>query len=81
MLNGFNYLGDHYSFTRFGLSGEFEMGFNYRLDNGNYLGFRSAFNVLGTNFDKDIDLPTGLVGNVKHIFGGYSLMIQYGVWF
>lgn len=79
MSNGFNYLGETYSFTRLGLLGEFEMGLIYRFDNGNYLGLRSAFNVLGSNFDKDIDLPAGLVGNDKLIFGGYSLMIQYGL--
>ena len=55
--------------------------FLYRFNSGNYVGFRAAFNVNGSHFDKDLNLPTGLVANDKRTFGGYSLMLQYGLSF
>ena len=42
---------------------------------------RAAFNVNGSHFDKDLNLPAGLVANDKRTFGGYSLMLQYGLSF
>ncbi len=78
MTNGFEYLNEDYSRTRLGLTSEFEIGLNYRFDDDNYIGLRAAFNVLGSHFKKDLDLPTGLAENDKWMFGGYSLMMQYG---
>lgn len=77
--NGFKYLGDDYSRTRLGIDGEFETGILYRFNSGNYVGLRAAFNVNGSHFDKDLNLPAGLVANDKRTFGGYSLMLQYGL--
>ena len=81
MANGFEYLGDNYARTRLGIDGEFETGILYRFNSGNYVGFRAAFNVNGSHFDKDLNLPAGLVANDKRTFGGYSLMLQYGLSF
>ena len=81
MANSFEYLGDNYARTRLGMNGEFETGILYRFDSGNYVGLRAAFNVNGSHFDKDLNLPTGLVANDKRTFGGYSLMLQYGLSF
>lgn len=77
--NSFKYLGDDYSRTRLGMNGEFETGILYRFNSGNFVGLRAAFNVNGSHFDKDLNLPTGLVANDKRTFGGYSLMLQYGL--
>ena len=79
--NSFKYLGDDYSRTRLGIDGEFETGILYRFNSGNYVGLRAAFNVNGSHFDKDLNLPAGLVANDKRTFGGYSLMLQYGLSF
>ena len=79
MENSFKYLGDDYSHTRLGMNGEFETGIQYRFNSGNYIGLRAAFNVNGSHFDKDLNLPAGLVANDKRTFGGYSLMMQYGL--
>lgn len=79
MENSFKYLGDDYSRTRLGMNGEFETGIQYRFNSGNYIGLRAAFNVNGSHFDKDLNLPAGLVANDKRTFGGYSLMMQYGL--
>ena len=79
--NSFKYLGDDYSRTRLGMNGEFETGILYRFNSGNYVGLRAAFNVNGSHFDKDLNLPAGLVANDKRTFGGYSLMLQYGLSF
>ena len=79
MENSFKYLGDDYSRTRLGMNGEFETGILYRFNSGNYVGLRAAFNVNGSHFNKDLNLPTGLVANDKRTFGGYSLMLQYGL--
>lgn len=81
MENSFKYLGDDYSRTRIGMNGEFETGILYRFNSGNYVGLRAAFNVNGSHFDKDLNLPAGLVANDKRTFGGYSLMLQYGLSF
>ena len=81
MTNGFEYLGDNYARTRLGIDGEFETGILYRFNSGNYVGLRAAFNVNGSHFDKDLNLPAGLVANDKRTFGGYSLMLQYGLSF
>lgn len=77
--NSFKYLGDDYSRTRLGMNGEFETGILYRFNSGNFVGLRAAFNVNGSHFDKDLNLPAGLVANDKRTFGGYSLMLQYGL--
>ena len=79
--NSFKYLGDDYSRTRLGMNGEIETGILYRFNSGNYVGLRAAFNVNGSHFDKDLNLPAGLVANDKRTFGGYSLMLQYGLSF
>ena len=81
MENSFKYHGDNYSRTRLGMNGEFETGILYRFNSGNYVGLRAAFNVNGSHFDKDLNLPAGLVANDKRTFGGYSLMLQYGLSF
>ena len=81
MANSFEYLGYNYARTRLGMNGEFETGILYRFNSGNYVGLRAAFNVNGSHFDKDLNLPTGLVANDKRTFGGYSLMLQYGLSF
>ncbi|MBQ7061913.1 MAG: outer membrane beta-barrel protein [Bacteroidales bacterium] len=81
MANSFEYLGDNYARTRLGMNGEFETGILYSFNSGNYVGLRAAFNVNGSHFDKDLNLPTGLVANDKRTFGGYSLMLQYGLSF
>ncbi len=78
MTNTFEYLNEKYSRTRLGLTGEFEIGLNYRFDDGNYIGLRAAFHVPGGHFKKDLELPAGLVENDKRTLGGYSLMMQYG---
>ncbi|MBQ9440230.1 MAG: outer membrane beta-barrel protein [Paludibacteraceae bacterium] len=79
--NNFKYLGDDYSRTRLGMHAELETGIQYCFNSGNYIGLRASFNVNGTNFEKDMNLPTGVVTSDKRAFGGYSLMMQYGVRF
>lgn len=81
MENSFKYLGDDYSRTCLGMNGEFETGILYRFNSGNYVGLRAAFNVNGSHFNKDLNLPAGLVANDKRTFGGYTLMLQYGLSF
>lgn len=79
--NSFKYLGDDYSRTRLGMNGEFETGIHYRFDNGNHIGLRVAFNLYGSHFDKDLNLPAGLNANDKRFYGGYTLSLQYGIRF
>lgn len=81
LSNSFTYLAQDYSRTRLGLSTMFEIGLNYCLDNGSYLGVSAGFNILGSNLGKDVELPAGLVPNDKSMLGGYSLMMQYGIRF
>lgn len=79
--NGFSYLGNDYSRTRWGMDGEFEIGLNYVFEGGNYFGIRAGYTVTGSTFKKDLDLPAGLNANDKRFYGGYTLSLQYGIRF
>lgn len=37
--------------------------------------------IMGNNFSKDLTLPAGTTPTDKYVFGGYSLMMQYGIRF
>ena len=79
--NAFDYAGEHYSFTRYGSSGHFSMGLNYRLNGGQYIGFRATFPSFGSFLNDKPALPTGLVATDKTQFSGYGLQVSYGIRF
>ena len=79
--NAFDYANDHYSFTRYGVSGHFSMGLNYMLNEGRYVGFRATFPCFGSFINDIPTLSTGLVASDKAQFVGYGLQVSYGIRF
>ena len=79
-VNTFSYQGTEYSRVRWCTNGECEIGLNYFNDIG-YVGLRAGIIVTGRDSKKEMDLPAGLVANVRKNFDGYFIAMQYGVRF
>ncbi len=65
---------------RWGSFMEFELGLNFNISEKTYIGVSGAA-MLGNNFPKDLTLPAGSTPTDKYVFGGYSLMMHYGIRF
>lgn len=79
--NSFDYVGDHYSFTRHGFIGYFSLGLNYLFKEGHTIGVRAILPCYGWLQGEKPALPTGLVANEQNRLSGYGIQLSYGVMF
>lgn len=66
--------------TRYGMFGEMELGVNYLFSGGLYVGVNASV-LYVSHSDNNFELPAGYIKNTNLLFGGYSLMLTYGVRF
>lgn len=79
VLNSFDYLEKNYSYTRYGITEEFELGLDYRLSGATSVGIRAAVSPFSGLFDKGGKLPDGLTKNGSTSLSGYSLSLHYSI--
>ena len=66
--------------TRLGGYAEFDLGVNYHFSHGFFVGVNAAF-FYGSHSDNNFDVPAGYTQNYHIDYGGYSIMLNYGVRF
>ena len=81
VFNAFEYQGVQYSYTRYGVSEDFEVGIDYRLSGASSIGLHAAVSPLRSLFNDSAKLPDGLTGNRNNAYGGCSVSIQYSLGF
>ena len=79
VFNSFDYLGTNYSYTRYGITEDFELGLDYRISGATSVGLRAAVSPFSGLFDKGTKLPDGLSKNGNTSLNAFSVSLQYSI--